>query len=263
MIVKVIGYGSMGHRHARHAQALGHRVIVWDDNLDRRLLAGCDGYSTNPLLPADAVVIATPAHTHALVAQELYASGYHGPLFVEKPLALDCTAAIWGAWPHPTTMVGYNLRWHRGARAMLEELQPAEELDFRLMCDMRTWPGADYAGFLLECSHEVDLALAFGMPARPTAVKLGYQCADFNLGDGRITINAIAPDYYRAWFVARGGRRVRWITDDAALLGAQMYMDELRYFLACAGAGISTEVPFAHGLQVVQVCQDVLAGTTR
>lgn len=259
MRVQIIGYGSAGRRHAANARALKHDVYVDDTDVERRFRAYQDGMAINPLVKPDAVVIATPAHTHAAIAQELLRVGYAGPLFVEKPLDVAMENQIWATWPHPTTMVGYNLRWQPQARAMIDATYPAEHLRFILMCDMATWPGREYGPFLLECSHEIDLAIACGVPLDLRVLEMRHQYARFKLGPGEITISARAGSYLRDWMVESGGKHGHWMFHTPEDLGQQMHRDTLGHFLERAERGVPTDCPFTQGLQVVAMCHAIMA----
>ena len=171
MRVLIIGYGSMGGRHAANARDLGHEVMVLESAEARREAAEVDGFGacinplSVPLETVDAVVIATPAATHRKGVQYLRRDGYAGPLFVEKPLDVDDHMGhIAWHWFHPTAMVGYNWRFHpevlqwRGSYGLPDS--------WHLVCETRmaSWPGSDYSSPLLECSHELDLLRAWRGP---------------------------------------------------------------------------------------------------
>ena len=156
MRVAIIGLGSIGQRHARNVQALGHTVLPFDvDQTRGQHLA----YLPNAL---DAAMICTPVATHAQVARDLLSIGFQRALFVEKPLApsvADC--AVFETWPHPNVMVGYNWRWNEDYWALdqVAEEHPAAVRVYRCLTNMAHWPGQHYGDPLLECSHEIDLAL--------------------------------------------------------------------------------------------------------
>lgn len=95
--IAVVGYGYWGPNLARNFHQLqgAELMYVVDQNADARARAqrlyGCktaerlDDILTDPAL--DAVVIATPARTHYMLAQMALDAGKH--LFVEKPLTMD------------------------------------------------------------------------------------------------------------------------------------------------------------------------------
>src|SRR5690242_13306166 len=88
----ILGAGSIGMRHGRNVTALGHRVVVWDDDPARRdaavLELGAEGaYGLEHGLASrpDAVLICTPPASHAALAWRALEADAH--IFVEKPLA--------------------------------------------------------------------------------------------------------------------------------------------------------------------------------
>ena len=100
--VALVGFGYWGANHARNMSAspLVHLVGVFDVHPERRAaavgaLAGARTWTSYRRLLADpdveAVVIATPAATHAVLALEAIAAGRH--VLVEKPLAMDPAGA--------------------------------------------------------------------------------------------------------------------------------------------------------------------------
>lgn len=273
MRVFVAGYGSAGRRLATICRSLGHDVSAWDQDARRWLQMRADGVRLVEedvrFADIDAAVIATPAVTHEAIAHALRTVGYAGPLFVEKPIGLDMAsrgAQVWRAWPHPTTMVGYNLRWHPDVRATADRLYAPDQVSMRLWCDIRTWPGRSYGPFLHECSHEVDLALWFCRQGG-RAVALSGACvseesaaADLTLTDGSsVEIRALSATYSRQWVVTRGGQVSMMRFASPGGLGQEMYRAEMRHFLAHAQAGTPTECPFAEGVAAVEVCQQALA----
>lgn len=175
MKVLVIGYGSAGRRHAANAKALGCEVMVhdekwaaplYDGSADQYWVAANEGGAR--AWDPDAVVIATPAATHA----ELVTAWRALPILCEKPLALAATDLDWTEAPR--VQVGCNWRWHPLVTRFRSEWQATPERAlFWCVTDMASWPGSGYAETLLEIgSHEVDLALyLFGPATLDTAVR--------------------------------------------------------------------------------------------
>ena len=178
MRVLVIGYGSMGKRHAFCARDLGHDVTVYDVRpidaaLVRSDIALADNLDAALATDPDAVVIATPARTHvAILIDALHRTT--AAVYVEKPLAMYSIATA--SWYADDPMrhrrrgvVGYNLRFHDGYRWLKDHLEDAvgtpTTARFVVQCDQSTWPGLNYADMLLEASHEIDLALWIFGPA--------------------------------------------------------------------------------------------------
>lgn len=257
MRIAIIGGGSIGQRHARNAQQLGHDVDVYDS--DRR--------KGDPLWlfrPSDAAMICTPASTHAEVAVNLLSLGYRGPLFVEKPIDVVADSLIFRSWPSSVTMVGYNWRFH----PLLDFWREAQPSLIECTChtDMREWPGTGYADPLLECSHELDFVMS--RLGRIDEICVAPSLSPFTIGIG------LRLGHARGWsrivlrWFERPFRAFRFEYETAAIdiqpgVGPgdqaldQSYVAELKHFLACVEDGRPTDIPFEHGLQVVEICQRV------
>lgn len=165
----IIGFGSIGQRHARVLEGLGYAVSV----LSRRNEGGGRSVvaSLDEAAAMDYVVVANETAQHGVTLDELAARGFAGTVLVEKPLFA-------APRPLPPTSfrrigVGYNLRFHPAVRAMREALcgrvvQMAELSVGQWLGDWR--PGRDVAevysatragggGVLRDLSHELDLAM--------------------------------------------------------------------------------------------------------
>lgn len=278
MHVAVIGCGSIGSRHATNIKALGHSLLLFDQDtsratavahsLDCGVVGGLRSLSSGGafISDSDAVLICTPAFTHAAVARQLLEAGYRGPLFVEKPIAISVEeCAIFEVWPHPTTMVGYNLRHHRLARGMRAMFRSPVSGSFAVASDMATWPGGSYAKPLLEYSHEIDLALWFGAPPQVNYADRSDDRAFIVLG-GRggwdVSVGWKSAEYRRLWSVYDGHAGFRHVFHSPKELGDQMYSDEIAHFLDCAYIGVPTGTPFTDGISVLDVIAQVEARLT-
>jgi predicted dehydrogenase len=121
MKLLIIGCGSIGSRHARNAQALGHDVVLCDPNPERLSAGKAGGQYTDYKAALEyehvhAAVVALPSNLHVEVAQYLVEKRI--PIFMEKPLAtsrdglakLLQTAEEKGV----VTMMAQSFRWHEG-----------------------------------------------------------------------------------------------------------------------------------------------------
>jgi predicted dehydrogenase len=134
----IIGTGMMGHEHIRMVQLLPDAEVAAYADPDRvsrwwtRQLLG-EGHPAveyadpRELLrhaAVDAVVVATPNHTHRAVMEEVFASERH--VLVEKPLCTTVEDARWVAEradAHPgVVQVGMEYRYMPPFQRMLEEL---------------------------------------------------------------------------------------------------------------------------------------------
>jgi predicted dehydrogenase len=132
----VIGTGMMGCEHIRNlALVPGVKVTALADPDERsrafgRLAAGADvevyGDHRELLAKAevDAVVIASPNHTHFAVLQDVFRTRVH--VLVEKPLCTtvdDCKTVVDQAARHPAlTWVGMEYRFMRPVARLVEEV---------------------------------------------------------------------------------------------------------------------------------------------
>lgn len=119
--VAVLGCGHWGRNLVRNFHALGALAAVCDP-MPERAREQSERFRTRALAvdealaapEIDAVVLATPAHTHARLALRAIEAGKH--VFVEKPLALDVADAVQVAAAAEergtTVMVGHLLRYH-------------------------------------------------------------------------------------------------------------------------------------------------------
>jgi predicted dehydrogenase len=165
----VIGYGSIGQRHARVLQSLGLQVAV----VSRRSIG--DGHVVYGDLPAGLhdfsyAVVADETARHAVSLEELSRRAFRGRVLVEKPLFAAPTALP----PHKFERagVGYNLRFHPAVKVLRQSiagraLQMAHLYVGQWLGDWRkgrdakaTYSGSRVqgGGVLRDLSHELDLA---------------------------------------------------------------------------------------------------------
>jgi predicted dehydrogenase len=138
MRVGLLGLGRWGRNYLRVLQELGLDVACVGDSDSTRLVELSRRWpglvlTTDPdrLLcdpGVDAVVVATPASTHARFAARALEQGKH--VLVEKPMALDVRdaerLAECAARAGRTLMVGHTFLYHDGVRALRELLRSSE-----------------------------------------------------------------------------------------------------------------------------------------
>lgn len=315
--VAIAGCGSIGRRHLANLRQLTVdnpvEVCVYDVSASARQEAGLafgatvarriqDLWDTSP----DIALICTPSHLHTPCAIAAASAGRGAALFIEKPVAhtlsgLDELEGLAQA-RNLTTLVGCNMRFHPGPAQLkrwLAEGVIGEVLSARLHTGsyLPAWrPHQDYAlsysaspqhgGAILDCIHELDLALWLLGPAhlhsalvRP-AITLGLQTdgmAELLLAhaDGAISsvhLNFVQRNYERSIEVIGGEGTLRWdFTSGMAVhIGPdghtvqtcaqpdgwavnQMYMDELAYFLHCVQNNAPTSNPVANAAQTLRI----------
>lgn len=184
--VAVIGYGSIGARHARLAEDLGHDVTV----VSRRgaVSSGrCYG-SIEAALKQQTfshAIIANETSAHWQALDELQRLGFKGHVLVEKPLAGRAPSREeLGALKMRSISVAYNLRFHPALQLLKAQVASRRVISATLLAgqDLHGWrPGRaiqqSYSsdaelggGVLRDLSHELDLYLwLFGPWSRLTA----------------------------------------------------------------------------------------------
>lgn len=156
MKIGVIGLGSIGMRHAKNLQAMGHIVQGYDPIPERRsLFPGALG--------EDAYVIASPTKDHHSHLANCYIK-WNKPVFIEKPLS---DHGVGPSLASSVKMVGYNLRFHgcvKKAREWLPKI--GRPLWAQFTCaQYNEKPAYKRDGVILNWSHEIDLALHLLGPA--------------------------------------------------------------------------------------------------
>ena len=191
----IIGFGSIGQRHANNLLKLGKRVIVYDPlplQLQKAREAGYAVISSfeGAISLSNAVVICSPPRLH--VPQAATALYLGKATFIEKPLS----ANVNGIKPlfsiakrkHASFFVGCNLRFTQGLQ-MIKKLLERNTIGTVISADINfgyylpLWrPGTDYrknyaasrkagGGIMLDAIHEIDYAIwLFGSPVEVFAV---------------------------------------------------------------------------------------------
>ena len=188
----VIGFGSIGQRHARILGALGLEVAV----VSRRAVEAARIYATIPEAVVDwmpdYVVVASRTHEHRGDFDSLAKAGFKGTVLVEKPL-FDGNGDVPENGFH-NVCVAYNMRFHAALRRFKELLDGARPHAVHAYVGQHLpdWrPGTDYregtsaskthgGGVLRDLSHELDyLNWMLGGWTRLTA--LGGHLSDLDI----------------------------------------------------------------------------------
>jgi len=170
----VIGYGSIGKRHARILHTGGCEVaIVSSREIDffpcyQRLAVALRDFQP------EYIVIANRTNEHYSTLVELINSSYHGKVLVEKPLFSDCKKLPQNDLE---IFVGYNLRFHPIIQELKQLITEERILSVQIYVGqfLPAWrPDTDYrlsysakkelgGGVLRDLSHELDyLTWLFG-----------------------------------------------------------------------------------------------------
>jgi predicted dehydrogenase len=179
----VVGYGSIGARHARVLSELGCSTAVVSSRAVDHPNVNSDLAAALSAQPTDYVVIANATDQHYDTLAQLAELGYEGKVLVEKPLFNRVRPLP----EHAFSFVGvaYNLRFHPVIRRLkaLVESQQALSVQAYVGQYLPDWrPGADYrtsysanaergGGALRDLSHELDYLLwLFGSWEAATAL---------------------------------------------------------------------------------------------
>lgn len=164
----VVGYGSIGARHARLLDALGCDVAVCSARQVEHPRAFSDLDQALDRFDPGYVVIANATDRHLASLLTLAGRGFAGRVLVEKPLFAQPVDLP--ALPFGRLAVAYNLRFHPVLRALHAALAGQRVLSVQAYVGqyLPSWrPGTDYrqsysshasqgGGVLRDLSHELD-----------------------------------------------------------------------------------------------------------
>ncbi|QEE43661.1 Gfo/Idh/MocA family oxidoreductase (plasmid) [Rhizobium sp. WL3] len=166
----VIGFGSIGARHARVLSELG--VVVAVASRHARSIPGMIVFAEIPealrIFAPDYIVVANETSQHMRTLAQLDAAGFSGRVLVEKPLKADLDDGI--VTSAGNVFVAYNLRFHPVLKALAARLCNDRVLTVQIYAGqyLPDWrPQTDYrlsysahrergGGVLRDLSHELD-----------------------------------------------------------------------------------------------------------
>ena len=316
LCILVIGCGSIGQRHIANLNKLGvGKIIAFDPQSEQRRIVAekfgiktvstlADGWKESP----NVALIAAPSNLHIPLALEAARRGCH--LFVEKPLShtLDGIKELLAVSRkrNLTTMVGCNMRFHPGPAAvkrLLNKQAIGNIIAARIQIGsyLPRWrPGQDYhksysasveyGGAILDCIHEIDLALWYLGPAKVlAAASLPAKSIGLNT-DGlaeiilrhkssalcNVHLNFIQRDYRRTCQLIGSKGTIYWDFADHSVLVFdtdgelaqtlaeprgwkinQMYIDELHHFLSAVRSHSQTINSLSGGLDALKIALTV------
>jgi predicted dehydrogenase len=219
----VIGYGSIGKRHADILKGLGCEVAVVSHHKP-------DAYKNIPFAlkhwRPEYAVVASKTADHYDDMWGLLSNGYEGRLLVEKPLLARPVGSFSGLSP----AVGYNLRFHPVIQALKARLEGATiyQAHFHVGQWLPDWrPNRDYrdcdvSGVLRDLSHELDLLLwlcgdvttLYGLAGKLTGLDINHEdCASILCETERCAQALISMNYVER--IPR--RQIVMVTDEGTL----------------------------------------------
>lgn len=287
MKIGIIGFGSIGKRHADNLTNLGHQCFLYDPAYPNG--AHVRDFEVKPLAAAmdgiDGYVIASPTKQHAMDIAEYCQTGK--PLFVEKPIVHDGPVE---RLPEQVKMVGYNLRYHACVERAKEWLI-AGDIGVPLwgnftVAQFNAKPDYRRDGVTLNWSHEIDLALYLLGPADVAAssVKLenGHDtiadiCLVHRLSDARSVVHLdyhTKPEIRQGIIAGTGGQiifdlvnRHAWLRDphgnvvdslDARDSFDMNYREEMADFInLIEGKASGVHCTLDEALAVLDICMSV------
>ncbi len=167
----VVGYGSIGSRHATLLTEIGQKVACCSQRKDVPFTVYANLEEALNHFGPDCVMVSNPTADHWHTCTVLEAAGFAGRALIEKPLF----ATLPTPCPRPSfeVRVAYNLRWHPTIRLARDLLKDRRIFSAQLSVGqyLPTWrPGTDYrasysadsergGGVLRDLSHEFDLII--------------------------------------------------------------------------------------------------------
>ena len=310
--ILVLGCGSIGRRHLENLIRLeAGDLLAYDLETARRdEVESKFGIPTPRNLEEaweqdpNVALVAAPTPLHVELATEAARHGCH--LFVEKPLSHDLQGvdALCAEVKRRglITMVGCNMRFHAGpltVKHWLKEGVIGQVLAARLQTGsyLPGWrPGQDYrasysahprwGGAILDCVHEIDLALwylgpgrlvgACSMPARSIGLETdGVAELILRHEDGAISnvhLNFVQRDYCRScqvigaegtihWDFGAGrvvlygpaGQMAREVPDPEGWETNRMYVNEIAHFLQAVREDTPTANPVPEAVPALRI----------
>lgn len=275
MKIGVVGYGSIGRRHADNARKLGHEVFVYDPLLPEQDRVA---FEREIYEECDAVVIATPTMFHEQALRSCVERGKH--VLIEKPIAAQV-----GAIPKLldladkkgiVVMTGNNLRLHPCVQQVKQWLgteEIGEPLWASFTCAHQTEKYTSDGVVLNTGAHEVDLALYLLGPAQCDLAHETSNDAFFTLSHDCGTRSVFfldhrTPHRIREFWIAGerqnigvdlDGRRMSLGTETKQAPGSydDDYLNEMRAFVDRISGVFAPGATGRQGLYALQTLLDI------
>lgn len=219
MKVGIVGYGSIGQKHARNLRKLGHEIAFYDPvdggsayKLERHI------YDDKAI---DAIVVSTPSMYHEGPLRAAIERGKH--VLIEKPISTSVgmlpTLLDAAKEKKLVVMMGNNLRFHPCVRAAKWQVSHISPRWANFICGTEPSPTAARDGVILNSgAHEVDIAVYLFGPAHvltATAMRSGLteEMADFVLEHA----NGVRSSFHFDLWSKRRLRRFDMVGEEKAI----------------------------------------------
>jgi len=262
MKIVVIGNGSIGMRHANNLLRMKHDVLVIDSDPAKTTAKAL----INKLKGHDAAIICVPTTQHLSVLEKCISEGL--PTYIEKPLGHYTQMTQWQKLSQrkdlPIIMVGYQLRFHQDIQQCIKThgKNSISSGQLKIFCNMSRWKGQSAKGnFLLEMSHEIDLAMYLGAGALTSSVSdAKHRYAFMSFEDGwSVELCGSSRSYNRSWTLRSGVMAVTHEYQDSESLGNKMYEDSMLHFISAVKnkRRITKGCTLLQAIDVMKVIQEV------
>lgn len=322
LTIAVLGCGSIGRRHLQNVRMLGYTgMIAYDPEpealeqigAEQGVLAVDDLQLVWARQPS-VVLVCAPSNLHLPLAQEAVQHGCH--VFIEKPLShsLDGVKELESEIQRRglTSMVGCNMRFHPGPAQVKQWLGDGvlgTILSGRIQTGSylprwRPWQdyrqsysaSSEWGGAVLDCIHEIDLALwllgSAKVAASVTRPAKSLGLATDGLAEiilehesgviSNVHLNFVQRNYHKSIQIVGSEGTIEWEFNSGRtnLYGPdgcsveqidqpdgwylnQMYVDELRYFLDCVEEKTPTFNPVKQASKTLEVALQARAGSCK
>ena len=207
MNILIIGYGSVGKRHAKNMARLGITLFVVEPNITRLDEASTEGYIGYASLDEvdythkfDAVMVCSPPAFH--IDQTIWALKLGMRVFLEKPMGINleqCKSLL--KYDYKKIFIGYTYQWNPQFRKLKKDIEIGEVgklyyANFVIGMNLEDWhPWENYRDFfmsrndlgggaLLDESHFLELAIElFGLPTRISSLQSKISNLDIETDD--------------------------------------------------------------------------------
>ena len=250
----IIGFGSIGARHAKLLAELGLQVAAVTRNPECGFPVFANVEQALAQHAPQLVVVCNETSRHAASLEQLAACGYTGVVLVEKPLSDRPLPTR--DWPFAGVFVAYNLRFHPVITALRDMLATEKIISAQIYAGhyLPDWrPGRDYrqtysarrsagGGVLRDLSHELDyVQMLFGSCLRVAAIGGHFSTLEIDSDDAwavlmqleRCPLLTLQVNY-----LDRVPRREIIVNSDAHsyradLIGSALWCDGIEQQFAC------------------------------